>query len=68
MKDATLCSRCKQPIAGFSPPVGGMTAGYYVAAAWKKYCNVGEVYVCDACMWSDPLYIMDYGNNNPVTP
>ena len=62
-----VCSRCTKPIRDFEPPKEGeMTAGYYVAAAtnWKKYANHGEVYICDACMWSDPRYIADYG----VTP
>jgi hypothetical protein len=56
-----ICSRCKQPIRDFEPPSEGMTAGYYVAAGWEKYCNPGEVYVCDACMWKDPRYLADYG-------
>jgi len=38
-----------------------MTAGYYVASAWQKCANPGEVYICDACMWADPRYIADYG-------
>ena len=38
-----------------------MTAGYYVASAWKKYANPNEILICDACMWADPLYILDYG-------
>nr|WP_143838143.1 hypothetical protein [Nitrospira cf. moscoviensis SBR1015] len=38
-----------------------MTAGYYVAEAWQKYANPGEVYICDSCMWADPRYIADYG-------
>lgn len=59
-----LCSRCKKRIEGFCPPCGGMTAGYYVAAGWRKYVNPGEVYVCDACMWSDPRYVADYGTHS----
>jgi hypothetical protein len=58
------CSRCTKPIKDFQPPADskGFTSGYYVAAAWPKYANEGEVYICDACMWNDPLYILDYGN------
>jgi hypothetical protein len=55
------CSRCKKPIEGFRPPDDGMTAGYYLATAWAKYANSGKVIICDACMWADPLYIIDYG-------
>lgn len=55
------CSRCDQPIADFKPPADGFTAGYYVAAAWPKYANAGEVLICDKCMWADPVYILDYG-------
>jgi hypothetical protein len=58
-----VCSRCHRPIVGFTPPAEGrMTAGYYVASAWRKYANPGEVYICDACMWDDPRYIADYGS------
>lgn len=58
------CSRCTKVIERFVPPdAGGMTAGYYVAAAWAKYTNPGEVYVCESCVWSDPRYIADYGDN-----
>lgn len=55
------CSRCLEAIKDFEPPGDGMTAGYYVAAAWGKYANPGEVYICDACMWADARYIADYG-------
>lgn len=56
-----VCSRCHQNINDFSPPNGNMTAGYYIAHAWSKYANPGEVLICDACMWSDSRYIADYG-------
>jgi hypothetical protein len=56
-----ICSRCHKEIDNFSPPTGGMTAGYYVAAGWAKYANDGEVYICDDCMFHDPRYIADYG-------
>jgi hypothetical protein len=58
------CSRCEKRMEAFTD--GGMTCGYYLAAAapWKKYANVGDVVICDRCMWNDPLYIDDYG----VTP
>jgi uncharacterized protein (DUF736 family) len=62
------CSRCAEAIPDFAPPVDGeMTAGYYIAAAWQKYANPGEVYVCDACMWSDPRYVADYGPRPAVS-
>ncbi|MGN6206028.1 hypothetical protein [Humibacter sp.] len=58
---AGVCSRCQQPIAGFAPPCDGVTAGYYLASAFPRYANEGDVYICDACMWRDPLYILDHG-------
>ena len=64
MSDEQKCSRCKEPIKDFEPPdADGMTAGYYLAAAWSKYANAGETHICDACMWSDPRYIAVYGVN-----
>lgn len=60
-----VCSRCDKPIKDFRPPDGGMTAGYYLASGWKRYANPGETYICDACMWSDPAYIVDYGHVQP---
>lgn len=62
------CSRCRKPIEGFAPPQDGMTAGYYLAAAWPDFAKVGEHYICDHCMWSDPHYIEWYGRNSPATP
>lgn len=59
--EAGNCSRCHKPIQQFTPPTGGMTAGYYVVAGWKEFCNEGEIYVCDNCMWEDPRYIKVYG-------
>lgn len=57
-----VCSRCGHPVAHSRRPQGfGMTAGYYVVAAWRDFCNPGEVYVCDACMWADPRYRAIYG-------
>lgn len=56
------CNRCHQLIDGFrSPTEGECTAGYYLAAGWMKYCNPGEIIVCDRCMWSDQRYIAVYG-------
>ena len=60
-----VCSRCHHPIKEFRPPDGDMTAGYYVAAAWLKYANVGEIFICDDCMWRDARYIADYGKQPP---
>ncbi len=55
------CSRCGNLIPGFRPPdESGTTAGYYLARAWPKYANPGDVYICDPCMWADPVYIVDY--------
>ena len=58
------CSRCKQTIKDFSPPGSGMTAGYYIASGWKEFCNEGEIYVCDNCMFKDPRYIKVYGEHS----
>lgn len=57
------CSRCRQEIKNARPPLGeGMTAGYYVVDDyWQRFCNMGERYVCDACMWADERYIAVYG-------
>lgn len=55
------CSRCQQEIDSPAPTGEGFTAGYYVVAAWQDFCNDGEVYVCDACMWADHRYIAVYG-------
>ncbi len=60
-----ICSRCKKD-TGSPLPDGGMTAGYYHVGAgpsgWSQFANLGEVYICDECMWSDPRYIAVYGN------
>jgi hypothetical protein len=45
-----------------------MTAGYYLATAWSRYANSGEILICDSCMWSDPAYIVDYGPNAASPP
>lgn len=55
-----VCSRCGAKLPHFEP-AAEMTAGYYVAAAWCKFTNPGETYVCDRCMWSDQRYIAVYG-------
>lgn len=54
-----ICDRCKQPIKGFRPPDGGMTAGYY--QDWALFMDPGEHIVCDRCAWNDPRYIAVYG-------
>lgn len=61
-----VCSRCHKPIADFAPPEqNGVTAGYYVAAAWRDYANPGEFHICDTCMWADPRYIATYSRPTP---
>jgi len=59
------CSRCRRVIADFQPPAGGVTFGYYLAEAWPKFANPGDVYICDACMWADPRYVAAYGVIHP---
>lgn len=44
------------------------TAGYYLAVSWAEFTDAGEVYVCDACMWADPRYILIYGRYIPTAP
>jgi hypothetical protein len=62
IEETAICSRCNKDTGSPLPnPSGGMTAGYYVAAGWKQFANREEVYICDACMWSDPRYIAVYG-------
>jgi len=60
------CDRCKSIVDGFlnnSIKSIVVTSGYYVVdkGYWKNYGNVGEVNVCDNCMFIDPRYIKSYG-------
>lgn len=65
--DLGVCHRCGNAIPHFEMPNAQTvaTAGFYYVAseAWQRYRNSNsELYVCDPCMWRDPLYIADYGS------
>lgn len=67
---ADACDRCHKPVVNFEPAKGGMTTGYYnvgEGSPWARYANPGERMICDACMWADPTYIVDYGKNELPT-
>lgn len=59
------CSRCEKILEIDTNAI--MTAGYYVASAWSQFCDPTDVYVCDACMWSDPRYIAIYGKMDTLS-
>jgi hypothetical protein len=56
------CSRCQKDI-GVYDPAERFTSGYYVVTEgyWSRFANPGEVFLCDACMWSDPIYRAERG-------
>lgn len=58
-----VCSRCRKVVIDAAKECNGTTAGYYEVARgqWRKFANVGEQYLCDACMFADPRYIAIYG-------
>lgn len=53
------CSRCHATLE--TTPEANMTAGYYVAAGWKRFCDPSDILVCNRCMWADPRYRACYG-------
>jgi len=60
------CDRCKTVINGFRDMAIksiAFTAGYYKVdnGYWERYGNVGEINICDDCMFSDARYIKIYG-------
>jgi len=56
------CSRCQLDLSSLAAVSGnGMTVGYYNADGWVGFCDPGEKYICDACMFKDPRYIKIYG-------
>ncbi len=62
--DVAECSRCKEDLSELmraSRP--DMTVGFYQVneGQWVAFANEGERYLCDACMWKDPRYIAEYG-------
>lgn len=59
------CDRCHHKIEGQRDPQ--FTAGFYDAAAWSKYANIGESVICDRCMWNDARYQADYGTSSAAS-
>jgi hypothetical protein len=65
------CDRCNKHIGGAFTSrrdTGYFTAGYYDVTPgmhgknqWARYARDGERNVCDACMWADPKYIAEHG-------
>jgi hypothetical protein len=60
------CSRCHAKLDVDYSPDDAFTCGFYAVAVgvWSQFANPGEVFLCDACMWSGPLYISIYGRMN----
>ena len=59
------CSRCGKAIDGEIN--GTFTAGFYLVnqnSGWAQFARTGEWIICDCCMWSDPAYIVVYGEQN----
>lgn len=66
-----VCDRCGCILKDFIKPskLCGFTMGYYDTRSgpWWKLARVGEEWVCDTCMWSDPGYREIYGINPGVS-
>jgi hypothetical protein len=68
MKLQITCDRCGQTVEGMTSTFDYQgrlietTSGFYDVAGpkekggWALYAQSGESRICDACMWSDPLY------------
>ena len=61
------CDRCNQRVPG-AYQTNTATSGFYDLTPgprgknqWAKYAREGERKVCDACMWADPKYIAEHG-------
>lgn len=63
-----ICSRCGKTVDGLQSKYG--TGGFYRVSEghWAKYANLGEIEVCDSCMWADPRYKADYQWNDSGGP
>jgi hypothetical protein len=58
------CDRCKRDLSVLiALSTEDMTMGYYRAKGWADFCNPGEQYICDCCMFKDPRYIAVYGEH-----
>lgn len=62
------CDRCNRQVKNaFQTP--RYTSGFYDVTSglngknqWRRYAREGERRVCDSCMWADPKYIAEHGN------
>lgn len=57
------CDRCQKIVQDAMKGCDGTTCGYYEVkhGSWRRFCNEGEKYICDACMHSDARYQEVYG-------
>lgn len=60
------CDRCKEHKPG--EVYEGTSCGFYVVSEmpgecnyWANFARSGERLICDACMWSDPRYVAEFG-------
>lgn len=60
MTEHAECSRCHRDLGTYDPSES-FTSGFYVVESgrWSRYANVGERFLCDACMWADPAYLAE---------
>lgn len=60
------CDRCKKQVQEAYRSMG-QTSGFYDVVnyphgnQWARYAREGEHNICDACMWSDPKYVLEHG-------
>ena len=64
-----VCDRCGEKVDGefiYNNKTNAITAtsGFYVVdtGSWARFAKENEKILCDACMWTDELYIAERGN------
>lgn len=70
----TTCERCSNPINGViieetNMPV--VTCGFYDLSEekWHEFArSPSEIYVCDRCMWADPMFMAKHPNRPKIFP
>ena len=65
MKEIIIqCDRCGKMVSGMVSIDNKITSGYYNVAdgTWSQFARWEEESVCDACMFEDANYKLEYGS------